>query len=236
MSRLFLGAYWSARKESIDECADRLLSFFGDLAKCDDSLIKWYELAGSRQQALERRSHVESREYLIRQLRRGSHSFDSLGFTIGLWNGGDESQSVALSVTCGSYHETLGNCVTLNFPEDLGSLVDFRRMRGVLAVVARTWEPDWAGVASEQAKSGRGFDPCRPFVDWMIYISNALLPKVPTFEPPTSTEHLPTGTIIVVQDEPPDPCNPLHLESIRRVRDALRGVAKTETGEGTTGG
>ncbi len=77
-------------------------------------------------------------------------------------------------------------------------------MRPVLAAVANAWEPDWAGVMSDEAMQRRKFDAGKPFVDWMLYISDKWLPKVPTFEPPATADRPAAGTIIVVQEEPPD--------------------------------
>lgn len=236
MNRFFLGAYWAARPDSLDECTDRLSRFFAELVTCDDVLGHWYELADSRRRALEKSADVGDPNYLRALLERGRHWTDmprklmkDLGFTFGLWNGQDETKSVGLSVTCGLYYEKLTNCVTLHLPQGLGRLKDARRMRRVLSAVATTWEPDWAGVMSDEAMERRRFNPKRPFVDWMLYVSDKWLPKIPTFEPPTTTEHLAAGTMIVVQEEPPDPCNPTHLENIKRVRATLRRRVKIDT-------
>jgi hypothetical protein len=44
MNRFDLRAYWNARQESIDHCADRLLHFFADLTLCDPTLKQWFKL------------------------------------------------------------------------------------------------------------------------------------------------------------------------------------------------
>lgn len=236
LTSFLLGAYWAARKESVGECADRLLRFFRDLGKCDESLSHWYERARSRKKALERPAIIDSHEYWVGKLNRGRNWTDinrtvieDLGFMVGLWNGQDDRSSIGMLISCGSFSPYVGNSLTLHLPIKTGALKTSARMRKVLAAVATAWEPDWAGVMSDEAMQRRRFNARRPFVDWMLYVSDKWLPKTPAFEPPTTTERLAAGTIIVVQQEPPDPCNPTHLENIKRVRAALRRRVKIGT-------
>ncbi|MEX0977648.1 MAG: Imm52 family immunity protein [Pirellulales bacterium] len=235
MNRFFLGAYWPAREESLDACADRASRFFTEVVEIDPLLGNWHERAKSRKGALEKRADVKDREFLRELLKRGRHWTDirrrlmkDLGFSFGLWNGQDEPRSIGLHVTCGLYFEGLSNCLTLDLPDELGGLRDVRQMRAVIAAVAKSWEPNWAGVMSEVAMERRKFDGSKPFVDWMLYISNRWLPSAPELKPPASIERLPAGTLIIVQDEPPDPDDPAHLENIKQVVAALRGRVKVE--------
>lgn len=73
-------------------------------------------------------------------------------------------------------------------------------------------------VATDQ----REFDPHRPFVDWMVYLSGEWLPSAPKFEPPVEVEQLPRGTSIVVQNEPPEIDNSEHQDRIRGVEAAFQ--------------
>jgi hypothetical protein len=233
--RFFLGAYWRARRESIDRCADRLHQMFSGISTCDVSLATWYELGRSRKQALERRADVGSREYLVSVLDRGRHRrdtdksvMDELGFGAGLWNGGRKGREAGLMLTCGCFtsNPNLGNCVALRLPEDLGDLRQGERMARLLASIATALEPDWAGVMSTDAMNARRFNARVPFVDWMIYLSKRLAPQIPPLPSPAVVRLVDSvGSIIVVQSEPPAPTSPEDLRNIERVETALRTLA-----------
>jgi hypothetical protein len=234
-AKYFLGAYWDAREESIEECAARLVRFFADLRRCDRRFSRWHETAYSKKKALEAIARTDSHQYWLETLDRRRHWTDlppkrpmeDLGFSLGLWNGRDGADAVGLHIGCGLYCKKLGNAVALDLPEELGRLKDPNTMSAVLAAAANAWEPDWACVASDEAMSRRRFAATRPFVDWMLYISDARLPNVPVLKAPASVQRLSGGTLIVVQPEPPDPENRAHLAHIKQMRDALRRRVKT---------
>lgn len=234
--QFLLGAYWRARRESIEQCAERLHRMFSELSACDKTLATWHKRGRSRKQALEGWADVGSREYLLSLLDRGRHRrdtdkavIDDLGFGVGLWNGAATvEKEVGLGITCGLYtsNPNLGNCVTLNLPEDLGDLRQSERMVAVLICVVTAWEPDWAGVMSTDAMNARPFSAQVPFVDWMLYLSNTLVPQVPPLPPPATVRKVERlGSIIVVQTEPPDPADPKHLRNIEQTEAALKAMA-----------
>lgn len=236
MECYFLGAYWPARKESLHECSDRLRQFFAELVQCDPAFSQWYERAGSKSAALKRRADVHDIDYLRKLVRRGRHWTDiprrvmkDLGVSFGLWNGLDEPKALGLNITCGSYVERLSNCVVLYLPDDLGALHSSQRVRTVLEATVKAWEPNWAGVMSHAAMDARPFQANEPFVDWMLFVSAEWLPTAPTLDPPAIAERFEDGTIIVVQDEPPDPRNPVHVDNIERVNSVLQGCVKIGT-------
>lgn len=224
----FLGAYWPARKETAGDCARRLLTLFRALREQGDGLDAWFELGDTRQKALERRVSVLDREHWLEILARSRNMadrprrpIDELGFSIGLWNGADDDHAVGIQVRCGSYNQHVSNCVTINFPAVSDRLVTLEPMRAVLTAVAESFEPRWAGVMSRAAMDARDFSGRRPFVDWMVYICRDWLPSPPTLDPPASVHTLDTGTLIVVQDEPPNPASADDLANIRRVEESL---------------
>ena len=231
-TQFFLGAYWHARRESIDECTDRMHQMLSELSTCDEILATWYELGHSQKRALEKQINISNRECLLKLLDGGRHKRDTdktvigeLGFSAGLWNGGGKGKEVSLMVTCGSYSSNphLGNCVTLNFPENLGKLKQSKRMVAVLASVATAWEPDWAGVMSRNAMNERNFNARVPFVDWMIYVNNRLISQVPSLPSPIVVQQIEKiGSIIIIQNEPPVSADPKHLQNIERIQVALK--------------
>jgi hypothetical protein len=231
MSGFFVGGYWAARKESIEQCAERLSRFFADLAACDPSLTTWYERGRSRQQAAEQRAEVRDENYLRNLLDRGRNRRDvgrtvieELGFRTGLWNGGDENKAIGLNITCGLYwtspnpSASMSNSVTVDLPENLGELKQSERMAGVLAAVARAWEPDWAGIMSRDAMSARAFNAKVPFVDWMVFVPR----KIDNVPAPSSLIRLEKGSLIVVQPDPPVATDTEAQNSIRKIEDILQ--------------
>lgn len=235
MSDIYVGGYWSERKESARKCAVRLALFLQSLSECDSVFSEWYETGNTRRHALRRRVDCADPTALIKFMEGGRHlrdtsrtAIDDLGFHIGVWNGAArEEKEVGVSVTCGLYtpNPNLRNCVVINLPEELGELQSSKQMTKLLAGVAKSWDPDWAGVISRESRSARGFDPAIPFVDWMLYISHRLVPN-PTVPEPCEVKPInDIGSLIVVEHEPPKADNPTHLQRVRMVESAL-GINK----------
>jgi immunity protein 52 of polymorphic toxin system len=231
MRQYMLGAYWDARKESIEQCADRLRRFFGDLVTCDPSLETWYERGASRKQASAKRASLDDQNYFLGLLNRGRHRRDvgnlvreELGFHLGLWNGGENGKEAGLSITCGSYWVSstpgvdVGNCVVLDLPESLGQLNQPERMARVLGAVARAWEPKWGGVMSRDAMQAKAFNAKIPFVDWMVFVPQ----KVTGVYPPSSIMELEgVGSIVIVQPTAPLGVDSEEMSRIHRVEKAI---------------
>ena len=226
-----LGAYWGPRKESIDQCAERALSFFEEIAKCDPALKTWRERGKSRQGALIKNANTGDRQYLIELLDRGRNKKDigsspinDLGFNVGLWNGVD----VSLSITCGLYwsgsksRAGLLNSIVLDLPQDLGELNRSEKMSSLLLSVVNAWTPDWAGVMAKDAMRSRNFSAQVPFVDWMLFVSREL-PSSKLDPPVFRTQS--GGSLIVVQADPPSDTDPKALSRINVVKEAISHLA-----------
>ena len=230
--RYMLGAYWPARKESVEECASRLHAFLAQLTASDSALVTWYERAQSRKRALRKSADTGDRNYLQSLLNQGRNRrdvghtvIDELGFHVGLWNGGDARSEAGLSVTCGLYwvsptpNASMSNCVVLHLPTDLGELNQTERMAHLLAATARAWEPDWAGVMSNESMKARGFDASAPFVDWMVYVPR----QIRGVPPPSSVIALKgLGSLITVHPTPPLN-DPEEAPRVRKIEAVLFG-------------
>jgi len=176
----YLGAYWWNWKESVEEGLDRSVGFFQELASCDESLAHWFQLGRSRKDALRRPVDLADRKGLLRLWKRG----------IELWNGAEDDQSIGLGISCGGYTPRVPNSVVINLSRDLGPLAAPDKIQSVLVAVAQAWEPEWAGVRSHEATESRPFETGKPLVDWMLYLSRALLPR-------STTVHLPNQAIVL---------------------------------------
>jgi hypothetical protein len=231
MDDFYVGVYWNARKETAPACADRLVRFLSTLSVCDAVFASWYKLGKSHRQAKQVEIDFKNKDCLLDLLDRGRHRKDignevmeDLGFSVGIWNGGETSKMVGLRITCGLYSTAPGlggNCVVIDLPEELGDLRQSERMANTLIAVARCWEPDWGGVISRKSRSTRKFVPGKPFVDWMLYISNKLMPNPKVPEPSLVKPVDAAGSLIIVQQEPVEADNAIHLQRVKTVEVAL---------------
>jgi hypothetical protein len=217
----YLGAYGPARKESLEDCADRLADLFEALAAIDKSLASWYGARGSKK--AHARIDAQNEKRLIELLSAAQNGQQNKGFQVSFSNAKHSKHAIRVSITCDSRTERVGNSLKIDFPRELGSLASADKMSDVLAAVARAWEPQWAGVQSRQATQLRPFHPDKPFVDWMLYLCRDRLPNGATLHWPARVIPLRgnLGATIITQDEPPDPRNPEHAANVDRARRAL---------------
>jgi len=224
--RFMLGAYWDARPDTLEECTRDAERFFAHLAEVDPLLGRWFEPGRSRKDALKRKVDTSDTQKIRGLLLKGRHRadigrriFEDLGFSIGLWNGaGEQEEKAGVSIHCGCYNERMGNNVCINLPYKAESARWVENASALLARVAETWRPKWAGIMSKKAMKERGYDADYPFVDWMVYVPRS----VPAMPPPSRVEVLKDlGSIVVVQPDPPTGDSPEELSLIRRVEGLL---------------
>lgn len=233
MSEVYvLGAYWGARLESAEKCAERLHVFLTGLRDCHESLSLWYQKADSPRKSLQRPLESIETPSLIKILKEGRNRenasgtvYEDLGFQVGFWNGQEGDGKASFSLRCGLYWQStnpgvsVGNCVVLDLPKNLGTLASPQRMSQVLAVTASAWQPDWAGVMSESSMLAKNFDAEEPFVDWMVYVPR----KVEEISEPAFISALPChGSLIVVQPDPPSLDNVASQDLVSRVEAVVK--------------
>ncbi len=224
--RFVVRAYWGPRKETVDDCSNRLERFLTRISAQSDLFVSWYEKVRNRGKATSR-SVSTSRDGLLELLRSGQNCEDTtgeviedLGFRVSLWNGGRGSEVSSLSIRCGVYCSVAGvglNCVLFDLPEQLGSLASGNAMVELFCDVVESWEPQRAAVCSELALDKRSFDANHPFVDWMVYVAGL---KVAQSDVPVAAavRHVETGTMIVVEDYPGDALRRSTLQRLNRWR------------------
>ncbi len=163
--RPFIGAYWSARRESKGECAHRISSLFRALAT-DPLLSEWYATALTRRSS---RKHigasVEEIHSNLTENRRDSDGtpIAELGFGMNLWNGNDAAPAT-MSIKCGSFAAYVQNSIALRLPRESG---DLNHMRTLLGYVVDFAEPDIAVATSLELMGESGMpweSPC-----WFFY-------------------------------------------------------------------
>jgi len=225
MQRFVLGAYWSARRDELEECVYQTRRCFAGLAAIDPLLARWFELGRYRKNALERDVDTRDVQALQALLLRGRNRRDidravigELGFTLNLWNGADEGIDASVRIHCGSYSERVGNSVVVDLPYRSETLEWVAKASSLLALVARIWRPEWAGIMSKTAMRERNFAADYPFVDWMVYVPRSI-EEVP---PPGCVESIDgLGSILIVQPHPPVGGDHAELSRIREVENLL---------------
>jgi len=117
--RFYAGAYWPARAESLEECADRLTQFLAALGAVHPLLGVWFEKAKTRSAALKR--HIQPAPGPLGQLLEKGRArndagrvMDNLGCSIGISNG--QEISLGLTVRCGITSQVVTNAVVLDLP------------------------------------------------------------------------------------------------------------------------
>ncbi len=207
--QLYVGAYWSARAESVEACAARAVVGFERLASVDELLGSW-RLKGARRAAA--RLPFDTRvESVMQALAAGRNRrdddgsvIDALGFSLGVWNG-DGADPVGLSIRCGISATTpaLSNSVVVTLPEQSTRSAGLYGRPGagqIVAALVEAWEPDWATVTSNSLREAQAVGGGRPVLGFVTYLS-ASRGEVPTVSAPFHVERLAAGSLISVDGD-----------------------------------
>ncbi len=226
-----LGAYWGPREESAEECAERLHRYFLEIAQISDVFAAWFKKGYSRKQASQHQVDVSDRSQVLELIEAGRNRRDfggevieELGFQIGLWNAQEAEKSVGLRVMCGLYADIpglSGNVVLLGFPARLDELGELGTAKEVVAATVRCWEPEWAGVFSDDAMRSRAFDALVPFIDWIVYVCDpsSLPERLPKSVSAAHIDDL--GWMVALCERAPHPEDLVHLRRVQEVERAL---------------
>jgi hypothetical protein len=150
----YIGAYWGARREDAEACAQRLSMLVRELAPLDPLFASWFKGSKSLKLSLQRPLETDPallRTYIQRKLMRDDlrKPMEDLGFSFGLWNGRQGGNHAWLGIACGGYFERVSNSCVLDAPfEGPGSerVMTASFQAQALRAVATAWDPDW-GVA-----------------------------------------------------------------------------------------
>lgn len=150
----FLGAYWSARKESSETCAERISGFLRGVGQIDERCAHWFVAGRSRRKALTvevriDRDFVERSLLATRDARLPESLRESLGFTFSIWNGAStDTRSISILFRCGVFADNIGNSVVLSCAAECDLLADYERAQRAMIAVVRSFEPEWAVVST----------------------------------------------------------------------------------------
>jgi hypothetical protein len=228
----YAGVYWSARKESSEECARRAEVFLASLSKVDPSFTRWFKQARSPKESLKRPLELDPaslQQWLERGAMRsdGGRVMQDLGYSVWAWNGerdGDDDSS--FHIACGGSSEWVNNACVFNLPgrgPNAERVLTAPVLTGLVRALAKAWEPDW-GVAMSHThrdvvkprRAERG-----PYVAWVTYLARHRGP-VPPLPAPVRIEPVEDkGTLLLLTPERFTAANPEQVALSERVRELL---------------
>lgn len=246
--RIKLEARWSARKESVEDCAAKAYSFLLQLAECDEMFARgWLKCAivrfSRRTGGLETVRGLEPltvtvdelRNLLLEgRLRRDANNtvIEDMGFRLGssVWNGSDE-EHVFVSLTCGAYYANpsvlpVPNDVTVQFPYEgpaVARILQPAKLRKMVHIAVETWDPDWAHISTGKLDLAVHPEYVGQPVGWFTYISDRYgqLPALPPECEMTRVADL--GNLICIKSiDRPTVSNEAHVKAILDVSEILR--------------
>ncbi|MGN7779815.1 Imm52 family immunity protein [Mycolicibacterium sp. 22603] len=231
MPQSYVGAYWRARAESVDDAADRTKLLLDGLAGIDPVLSGWRDGGKSKRQALAQPIVNTDHGELVSRLLGGRNHTDvghqvleELGYRVGWWNGAENYRTAAkLSVHIAVTSAHVGNNVVLELPDSdfVPQLYEPITARKLLSIVIDVFGPDWAVWTSHQLVEKQR-EPDRPTEDgrglilgrvsghpagWANYLSDIDEVHVDEAKLPKSAklERLNDGSLVTIGDHPASP-------------------------------
>lgn len=211
--------HWSARRESVSDCAKRAEDTLNCLSEIDERFSNWYLPAKSRTQSL--RNPI-SRELTEIRGRFQFNGVDELGYRLVLWNGSDV-QSVGLQMGCGCYSEILPvNSCIVNLPK--GDLLNSAILVKVLICLVSAWQPSWGVVTTNLYRDlvTQRDDKNHPYIGWITYLPKKIdvSPILTRLAKVIDLGNL--GTVITVTDELFTAANQAHVQTAANVQQTLK--------------
>lgn len=218
-------SYWGARRETLADCAARVLAFLRDLERCHPKLSTWFGLGRSRRQAL-KNPVVVNLETITDLLGKGVNRADldgsvieDLGYGLRVWNGQPDSSSVGLSIHCGAWSSYVGNSVVVDIGQPETALAGSplpHALRCILRSAVDAFEPDCGTVMSSELREQVGSR-----VGWLVHLGTEAhkLPKLPVHQ----VEEVPgRGVIVTVVENGFSSSDQLTVARVRAVAERLK--------------
>lgn len=176
METYLAAAYWGPRREPVEACAARAVTFLTTLSQVSECFRGWRPLGRSRSDAIRTPPIDLSISGLVKLFMMGRNRRDvggapieDLGFRISVWNGKGDEEVSSLTMKCGLYSTVSGlsNAIVLKLPTRFG-IDSTEHVKQLIVALGHAWDPDWAIVASQSninRQSGAG-----PFLDKTLYV------------------------------------------------------------------
>ena len=129
MEHYQLLAYWAVRQDC-RAMRRPIAMFLTNIAECGPPLTIWHSTATSRARSLRSVLKPDDAQALRLCFLKGRAWRDiprtvmeDLGFTVGLWNGGNQGVEVGISISCGCYNTKFTNSVIISWFDGLGGSI-----------------------------------------------------------------------------------------------------------------
>jgi hypothetical protein len=180
-----LGAYWIARQENADSCAERLFRCLNGLRAVSPIFASWLAIRDRTREQLEATPEA-LRDLLLAGRNRTDFAphdvIEKLGYSADFVTSPSPQEQLGFRVVCGMYasDSALINHCLLRFAAK-GDLSDDAISLEVkvraLAVLIESWDPDWAALRnrslSKALQSARG-KAVEPYFGWISYVAKRL--------------------------------------------------------------
>jgi hypothetical protein len=168
MKPLFLGAYWSARKEDQLSCAIRLSDFLKSIGCAEPTLDRWFLKGRKRNTGNKLDVSPTGICSALRSNKRDTDGevIEELGFSLSVWNG----NGISFTATLGSFSPYIANASVLSCDADHAMAAETWRL--LIERAAQAFDPDCAVVTSYDyiSRHGNG-SPCEAG-GWFRYMRN----------------------------------------------------------------
>lgn len=145
MTDVFIGVYWPARKESLEQVTARAKAHFELLATLGPEFQDWFELVNSLK-AKRRVIETGTFEALKSRIAKGRNYRDiprepivELGWSLSGWNGQPKAVSGSTGFLCGAYSPRISNAVTLKIGDIASERVADAALRTMLNDFGDIW-------------------------------------------------------------------------------------------------
>ncbi|WBP93106.1 hypothetical protein O6072_18020 [Mycolicibacterium neoaurum] len=237
-----LGAYWNARADTVEDCAERASALLSALAPIDPLLTDWRDKAGSRRNALAQPLVTTNYDDLVHRLFAGRNRTDvgnevieNLGYAVSWWNSRENREGgITLRLHLGVTSPHVSNSVVLNLPDSRQTprLYEKGAASALLSAVISIFQPDRASWSSNDLKKAQA-EPDQELPNggiaygqlighpagWATYLADR---SGISFDPDALpkdavVEKLESGTLVIVGENPADP----PLSDVLAVRVAM---------------
>jgi hypothetical protein len=229
LSKAFVGAYWGARAESVEACADRVARFLPVLAAIDPLLSGWRDRANTQAAAREKPIVTTNHDDLVERLLRGvirddrNKVIESSGYSVNWWNGRTGSDGGGtLNMTLGRTSMHSSNVVVLNPPGTWAApqLYTEATARSIAEAVIEIFEPERAVWLDDDSREMQR-EPDRVLQDgsvamgtvvgdpagWATYLADSYARgfEKPLLPAKAVVERVGSGNLVILGSDPANP-------------------------------
>ncbi|WP_285010118.1 Imm52 family immunity protein [Pedobacter faecalis] len=158
----YVGAYWSNRKQSIDEILRPSLNVLEGFAALDSQFQYYYEAGMSREEALAKKvtlTQGELRRLFLVGVKKNDLDFEGhrkIGYSLRFWNGQSDRESSSVSFNLGSNSPRISNNCLVKIPAEGAAkerLLGFSKSRQVIDLIIENFEPEILVLTSRKLQT-----------------------------------------------------------------------------------